>query len=285
MNTIILKEEHIKSFTHLIPPHMISSLGQKDIFALGLLESLEDGEHPRGILVTKLEESTAEILWIYVCPKLRFKGAGTKLIQTFVELLKLEKGTENLMVFLEKDSDEMMFFLLNGFDLVPAHQGYLYETTVEALTNGKLANQPSSSNIIPFSQVSSLCLKDFNAMAQIKQFSSEMVSFPLRQEDFLSCSMARVEKNKITGLLLFSKEDSDNIAMVFHYLPDRNPKTIAALTCGSIDAMKKDFSPQTRVRLVSMDKLSEIIAGTGTVKAREDSLFALIYDLKGGNNL
>ena len=286
MSIIILKEDNREKFIHLIPPGIVPMLEKKNVFALGLLEHQEDGEHPMGIVISQLEEDSAEILWIYVHPKLRSRGVGTKLMQTLLQILKQDGQTQTVMCFLEQNSDEIFFFLSSGFDLVPAHKGNLFETSVIALTNGKLVKQTVFDDVIPFSQVSESCLKDFNAMAQVKELTSETVSFPLYREDYLPCSMAIVEKEELTGMLLFTNDEQDGaISMVFHYLPSGDVREVAMLSCAAVNAMKEIYSPETTVRLLSQDKLAQIIANTGTEPAEEVRLTALIYEIKvGGTN-
>lgn len=283
MNITILKEENKEKFIHLVPPGIVPMLEKKNIFSLGLLEHQEDGEHPMGILISKLEESGAEILWIYVHPKLRGKGVGTKLMHTLLQILKQEGKNQTVMCFLEQNSAEIFFFLSSEFDLVPAHKGNLFETSVGALINGKLGNRSVSDDVIPFSQISESSLKNFNAMAQVKEFTSETISFPLCQEDYLPCSMAFVEKEEITGMLLFTQDEYDEgISMVYHYVPSGDVRQIVVLSCGAINAMKELYPLETTVRLISQDKLSQIIANTCEIPAEETNLIALTYEIKGG---
>ena len=285
MSIIILKEDNREKFIHLIPPGIVPMLEEKNIFALGLLEHQEDGEHPMGIVISQLEEESAEILWIYVHPKLRGRGVGTKLMQTLLQILKQDEQIQNVMCFLEQNSDEIFFFLSSGFNLVPAHKGNLFETSVSALINGKLGKQPVFDDVIPFSQVSESCLKDFNAMAQVKEMTSETISFPLYKEDYLPCSMAMVEKEEITGMLLFTQDEHDGaISMVFQYVPSGDARRIAMLSCAAVNAMKEIYSPETKVRLLSQDKLSQIIANTCATPAEESNLVVLTYEIKGGTN-
>ena len=259
MSIIILKEDNREKFIHLIPPGIVPMLEKKNVFALGLLEHQEDGEHPMGIVISQLEEESAEILWIYVHPKLRSRGVGTKLMQTLLQILKQDEQIQTVMCFLEQNSDESFFFLSYGFNLVPAHKGNLFETSVSALINGKLGKQPVFDDVIPFSQVSESCLKEFNAMAQVKEMTSETISFPLYKEDYLPCSMAMVEKEEITGMLLFTQDEHDGaISMVFQYVPSGDARRMAMLSCASVNAMKELYPPETTVRLVSQDKLSQI---------------------------
>lgn len=285
MSIIILKEDNREKFIHLIPPGIVPMLEEKNVFALGLLEHQEDGEHPMGIVISQLEEESAEILWIYVHPKLRGRGVGTKLMQTLLQILKQDEQIQNVMCFLEQNSDEIFFFLSSGFNLVPAHKGNLFETSVSALINGKLGKQPVFDDVIPFSQVSESCLKDFNAMAQVKEMTSETISFPLYKEDYLPCSMAMVEKEEITGMLLFTQDEHDGaISMVFQYVPSGDARRIAMLSCAAVNAMKEIYSPETTVRLLSQDKLSQIIANTCATPAEESNLVVLTYEIKGGTN-
>ena len=283
MDIIIVKEEHKASFAHLIPSHLVPLLENPDVFTLGLLEQMEDGYHPIGVLVAQMEEYNSEILWIYVRPEVRGKGAGTKLVRTLIRLLEEEGQAGTLLAFLEQDDPEIFFFLLCGFNLIPAHEGSLFETTVSALAEGKLGKQTAPANVIPFSQVPEICLKDFNAMAQVKQLTSQMVSFPLQPEDYLPCSMAMLEKNEVTGLLLFS-QDGEGISLLYHYVLDKDVRKIAALTCAGIAAMKQMYPPQTRVQLASMDTLSQIIANTCAIPAEKSGLIALTYEIEGGMN-
>jgi len=285
MSIIILKEDNREKFIHLIPPGMVPMLEEKNVFALGLLEHQEDGEHPMGIVISQLEEESAEILWIYVHPKLRGRGVGTKLMQTLLQILKQDEQIQTVMCFLEQNRDEIFFFLSSGFNLVPAHKGNLFETSVGALTNGKLGKQPVFDDVIPFSQVSESCLKDFNAMAQVKEMTSETISFPLYKEDYLPCSMAMVEKEEITGMLLFTQDEHDGaISMVFQYVSSGDASRIAMLSCAAVNAMKEIYSPETKVRLLSQDKLSRIIANTCATPAEESNLVVLTYEIKGGTN-
>ena len=204
-------------------------------------------------------------------------------MHTLLQLLKQEGKNQTVTCFLEQNSDEIFFFLSSGFDLIPAHKGKLYETSVGALINGKLGNQPVSDNVISFSQVSESSLKKFNAMAQVKELTSETISFPLCQEDYLPCSMAFVEKEEITGVLLFTKDEHDEgISMVYHYVPSGEGRQIVMLSCAAINAMKEWYPLETPVRLLSQDKLSQIIANTCADEAQETVLVVLTYAIKGG---
>ena len=72
--------------------------------------------------------------------------------------------------------------------------------------------------------------------------------------------------------------------MVFQYVPSGDARRIAMLSCAAVNAMKEIYSPETKVRLLSQDKLSQIIANTCATPAEESNLVVLTYEIKGGTN-
>ena len=280
MDIIILKDYHMEKFSHMIPPTMIPTLKQNNIFSLGLLEKKEDQFHPAGILITQIEEDMAELLWIYVSPQMRNQGAGYQLLHSTIEILKLEKHIKTLMVFLEPDSSYLYYFLFFGFDPDLSHPGKLYETSINGLANGKLGNAPLLPNIVSFHDLTPLSLKRFNALMGTKKLTSDMIAFPLEKEDYLPCSMAIVESGDITDLLLFAEdEDNTGISLVYHHFSTPNAQRTISLVSASISFMKQNYPGETKVRLLSMNKLSQLIADTCTSPLEESSLFLLTYKI------
>ena len=115
----------------------------------------------------------------------------------------------------------MYFFLSNDFDIITASPKKLFETTVGALAEGKLGSFTVPRGVIPFSQVPNVYLRTFSQKAQ-KRGEDTLVSFPLRREDYLPCSVAMVEHEEITGLLLFADDEGqEGFSMVYRYVLGR----------------------------------------------------------------
>lgn len=137
--------------------------------------------------------------------------------------------------------------------------------------------------MIPFSQVPNVYLRAFSQKAQ-KRGEDTLVSFPLRREDYLPCSVAMVEHEEITGLLLFTEDEGqEGFSMVYRYVLAEDSRRAAAMACASVHAMAKQHPYETPVRLMTMDKISQIIAGTSASPAEETELVALTYELEGGD--
>lgn len=283
VDIIVLKEEHRASFSHLLPEALAQQLGGPGTFSLGLLDRREDGFHPVGILMAQVGESDVEILWIYVEPELRFQGAGTRLLRSLISILKREKTAGTLAAFLDSRSEYTYFFLFNDFDIITASREKLFETTVGALAEGKLGSFTVPRGVIPFSQVPNVYLRAFSQKAQ-KRGEDALVSFPLRREDYLPCSVAMVEHEEITGVLLFAEDEGqEGFSMVYRYVLAEDSRRAAAMACASVHAMAKQYPCETPVRLMTMDKISQIIAGTSASPAEETELVALTYQLEGGD--
>lgn len=283
MDIIVIKQEHRKSFEHLLPVELAGCLDSFDTFALGLLQKTDDGFRPMGILVAKIESESAEILWINILPEARFMGYGVKLVQFFLNLVKGKVDT--VMAFAEEESN-MYFFLPNcGFDILPATRKGTVTTTVGALTGGKLGKHPTPAGIIPFSQVPAIHLRAFNHAAKERDISHEAALFPLEQKDYLPCSMAIIEKDSITGLLLFSEDKGiGGISLVFQYAAGGDTKKLTALTFAAVNVIEKQYPPETPIRLATMDKYTDVIVSHCTSAEPESHLLAFTYDTKGADN-
>ena len=278
---IVLHPEHIPAFSWLLPPELSGCLEQPGTFALGLLDHREDGWHPMGILVSEVEESTVEVVWIYTLPEARGCGNGTLLLHTLMDTLSRSGTPCTLMTFLEAGSPVSLFFLYAGFDLIAVGHDSIYEATVGALVEGRLGNRPTLPGVLPLGELPKVYLRAFNhAMAD----EDAMVEFPVRPEDYLPCSMALLEQGRVTGMLLYTQDPgTSSISMVYRYVAREDPRRAAALTCASISAMGRLYAPETPVRLLTMDNLSRLMASSCAKGVDEERIIALTYELEPGN--
>lgn len=277
MNVMVLKPEHQAAFSQFFPTELSGCLEEPDKFVLGLLDQREDGWHPMGVLVAQVEEDLVEILWIYVLDEAGGQGNGTLLVQTLVRLLSRSGSPCTVMAFLEAGDPVSLFFLYAGFDLVGVGSNNMYTTTVGALVEGKLGNRPTLPGILPLREVPKVYLRVFNhTMAG----SDAKVEFPIRPEDYLPCSVALIEQGKVTGMLLYAQDPGEtSLSMVYQYVAGGDPRRAAALTCASVSAMGKSYPPETPVQLLTLDKLSQLMASSCTDKAEEARIIALTYEV------
>lgn len=277
MKVMVLKPEHQAVFSPFFPRELSGCLEEPDKFVLGLLDQQADGWHPMGVLVAQVEEDLVEILWVYVLDEAGGQGNGTLLVQTLLRLLSGSGSPCTVMVFLEAGDPVSLFFLYAGFDLVGVGSNNMYTTTVGALVEGKLGNRPTLAGILPLREVPKVYLRVFNhAMSG----SDAKVEFPIRPEDYLSCSVALIEQGKVTGVLLYAQEPGETgLSMVYQYVAGGDPRRAAALTCASVSAMGKSYPPETPVRLLTLDKLSQLMASSCTDRAEEARIIALTYEV------
>lgn len=285
MYVIVIKEEHRESFAHLLPLEIKECLENYDTFALGLIQKNGSVFRPMGILVAKIESENAEILWINILPEARFMGHGAELVRFFLNLIENEKKASTVMAFASSDSDVTFFLTSCGFDVLPVGRRNVIDTTVGALTEGKLGGYKNINGVIPFSQVPNIHLRAFNLMARKHNISHESAPFPLNQNDYLPCSTAIITKDEITGLMLFSMDEGiGGISLVFQYAQNHDTKKLTALICSSVNAIKNQYPPETPIRFATMDKFTDIVANACTSIDDESTLLAFIYQTKGAEN-
>lgn len=283
MNFIQLTSTHKKLFAHLIPSHLIDQLENPTIFSLGIVERREGKYDPIGVLISQIEETSVEILWMQLIQEKVGKGIGSQLLQRFIQILEQDTMIQTIFVFLESDDPFLYFFRRHGFIMGALETGNtLYETNVGELAAGKLGKFAVSSKVSAFSDVSERYLKNFNnKMLLNKRDVFDTIDFPIAKEDYLPCSVALAEHGELKGCILFTEADGI-ISMVYGYADSQ--QTAAVLSCAAVRRMAEQYPADTMVDLATMNSFSKIIAQTLLSPAHDVNMTTYIYTIGDRKN-
>ena len=204
-----------------------------------------------------------EIWSIYVDPEYRRQGAGTALINALEELL--ESVTEDKTAVagmpirvrytsLTEDNRALRpFFLKLGFveDPIP-HPMYYVGYLDDIKSRDKISSRSLTrvSGIVPFSQTEDKLLK-------LASNVSAQQGYPMPEGGLLSGSVNRelsfciVREGKIGAYVTVEEIDEDLVEVSALWSGLENPMELLSMLLILIDALRKKYSPETRVAMLA----------------------------------
>ena len=204
-----------------------------------------------------------EIWSIYVDPEYRRQGAGTALINALEELL--ESVTEDKTAVagmpirvrytsLTEDNRALRpFFLKLGFveDPIP-HPMYYVGYLDDIKSRDKISSRSLTrvSGIVPFSQTEDKLLK-------LASNVSAQQGYPMPEGGLLSGSVNRelsfciVREGKIAAYVTVEEIDEDLVEVSALWSGLENPMELLSMLLILIDALRKKYSPETRVAMLA----------------------------------
>ena len=216
-----------------------------------------------GAVAGAIDGHIFEIWSIYVDPQYRRQGAGTVLINALEELL--ESVTEDKTVVagmpirvrytsLTEDNRALRpFFLKLGFveDPIP-HPMYYVGYLDDIKSRDKISSRSLTrvSGIVPFSQTEDKLLR-------LASNVSAQQGYPMPEGGLLSGSVNRelsfciVREGKIGAYVTVEEIDEDLVEVSALWSGLENPVELLSMLIILIDALRKKYSPETRVAMLA----------------------------------
>ena len=256
---IVLSEENIQKYEHLIPDRLQSAIKNENMIALGVVGPEEIS---MGIAVFREYMHYMELVWIYVEPEFRGMGLGKALINRMEETL----SDSDYFIGIFADYQEIQNWEM---DLLFASLGYKKESKEWPLYKMNLSDVRTLSNytdkanqaeerkeLCKISECSATMKKHFSFMLHNDK-EINFVEFPINwanYDDEISCLY--IHKGEIIAALLL--ENKNGKIVIEYAYAKTNPYVFPIMLAYSYEKVKKQYrNTDPEITLTAFDSSVE----------------------------
>jgi len=256
----VLNDENKQAFAGYIPQKMFAELENPGVIALGAAAGVAPGEAriAAGVLIARIIENWLEITWLYTGEDFRRKSAGRSLVRKIKSCIKFAPELKGVYAqYPESFNGFHELFEQAGFDFEEKSAQSMYSLTVAQLAENHFwSRKPAGAdNAIPLKDIDDVTLRKFEVALSLSDKAVALESDVKWREYDQNLSMAYINGNKISGILLIESEEG-GIDLSYVHVESGEPSAMPAMIYNAGKAAIDSLSSETTVSLAAITPAS-----------------------------
>lgn len=252
-----IRADNLTCFRPLLSAGAVKRLREPGVVMIGAAQESEAGAQAVGLLAAQIFAGGAEIFWVNVAPVWRRQGVGSALLARLLESIREVGWLGTVFAIMGPEiPDSLRSFLgERGFAGNPVTEGGIPWLRAEALQHSQLS-RPAPRGTVLVGELPKVYLRQ---AASELLYKDPAIEIPPRWETFAPCSTAFLKDKQIQAVLLFLEEDHA-LSLAAVGVRPKCSAAIAAALIAAVHQIRKQYPPETRLNLATLNDASKLIA-------------------------
>ncbi len=244
MDIVSVGSSNKQAFRSYLPEDLFDKLPSAGLTAIGVVEH----RVALGVLVARIENREATVVWLFVNEFDRFRGAAALMLEALEQAARKGGLTRLDAALPEGENREALCHLFSaaGYQIAPDEEGQFSFTVAQLPSDITGAGMAGAGRVVPLGEVDPGALRAFSAALQLMDAPVEL---PIVAAEYLPASRAAVKDGKVDGLCLIRQLDEETLELSYLHAEPEARLTIPAMLASCATEVAAGFPAEAVVTL------------------------------------